>query len=107
GKMIAEKLSITLCTDNRLVSHTTVCDEIEKTLKTFSISPHDLREIIIYGFKRSFSPLPYAEKRAYVRRIIDYYEKVEEKFESARDVSGSTHPPPQIFFVFGFLWATF
>jgi len=87
GKMIEEKLSVTLCTDNRLVSHTTVCDEIEKTLKTFSVSPHDLREIIIYGFKRSFSPLPYAEKRAYVRRIIDYYESVEKRFESARAVS--------------------
>jgi adenosine deaminase len=80
GRMIQEKLSVTLCTDNRLVSHTTVCDEILKTVRTFSVSPHDLREIIIYGFKRSFSPLPYAEKRAYVRKIIDFYEKVEKKF---------------------------
>jgi adenosine deaminase len=84
GRMIAEKLSVTFCTDNRLVSHTTVCEEIIKTIQAFSISPHDLREIIIYGFKRSFSPLPYPQKRAYVRKIIDYYEKVERQFKNQR-----------------------
>jgi adenosine deaminase len=82
GRMISEKLSISLCTDNRLVSHTTVCDEIAKTVETFSMSPHDLREMIIYGFKRSFSPLAYPQKRAYVRKIINYYEKIEGQFKT-------------------------
>ncbi|MBI4366783.1 MAG: adenosine deaminase family protein, partial [Deltaproteobacteria bacterium] len=41
------------------------------------ISPGHLKDIIIYGFKRSFSALPYAEKRAYVRKVIDYYEAIE------------------------------
>ncbi|MFO1518499.1 MAG: adenosine deaminase family protein [bacterium] len=81
GRMISEKLSVSLCTDNRLVSHTTVCDEILQTVNTFSVSPHDLREMIIYGFKRSFSPLPYRQKRAYVRQIIDYYEDTEKRFK--------------------------
>ncbi len=82
-KMLAEKLSVTICTDNRLVSHTTVTDEIWKTVKTFGVQPHQLRDIIIYGFKRSFSSLPYVQKRAYVRRVIDYYEKVERDFKNA------------------------
>jgi adenosine deaminase len=32
--------------------------------------------VIIHGFKRSFFPGTYREKRAYVRQIIDYYDKV-------------------------------
>lgn len=80
GRMIQEKISLTLCTDNRLVSNTTVCEEIEKTVQAFQIAPRELKDIIIYGFKRSFSPLPYAEKRRYVRQIIDYYDTMERKF---------------------------
>lgn len=80
GKMLAHRLSVSLCTDNRLVSHTTVCDEIEKAVNTFDIPPGHLKDIIIYGFKRSFLSLPYAEKREYVRQVIDYYESVEKKF---------------------------
>jgi adenosine deaminase len=84
GRMIREKLSLTLCTDNRLVSHTTVCNEIQKTVDTFSVGPEELKDIIIYGFKRSFSSLPYVQKRAYVRQVIDFYEKIEEKFKTKK-----------------------
>lgn len=80
GKMLEHQLSLSLCTDNRLVSHTTVSNEIEKAVTHFDVSPEHLKDIIIYGFKRSFLGLPYAEKRNYVRQIIDYYETVEKKF---------------------------
>lgn len=79
-KMLAGRLSLTLCTDNRLVSHTTVCDEIQKMTDTFEVGPTELKEIIVYGFKRSFSPLAYVDKRAYVRQVINYYEEVERRF---------------------------
>jgi len=79
-KMLEHKMSVTLCTDNRLVSHTTVCNEIEMALGAFSISPDHLKDIIIYGFKRSFMALPYAEKREYVRELIEYYEEQEKEF---------------------------
>ncbi|OGQ46990.1 MAG: hypothetical protein A3H42_01875 [Deltaproteobacteria bacterium RIFCSPLOWO2_02_FULL_46_8] len=78
--MIDLKLSLSLCTDNRLVSHTTVCNEIEKAVESFSISPSQLKDIILYGFKRSFFFHSYASKREYVRQVIDYYEKLEKKF---------------------------
>lgn len=80
GKMLANKLSVSFCTDNRLVSHTTVTDEIQLALSAFQISPAQLRNIIIYGFKRSFSYKRYPEKREYVRKVINYYERLEREF---------------------------
>jgi len=79
-KMREAKLSVTLCTDNRTVSRTTVTDELLKAIETFDISPKELRDFVIYGFKRSFFPGTYLEKRQYVRIILNHYEKLEKKF---------------------------
>jgi len=70
-KMLEHRLSTTFCTDNRLVSNTTVTNEIDLAVKNFDISPERLKDIIIYGFKRSFFPGDYTEKRKYVRKAID------------------------------------
>jgi adenosine deaminase len=80
AKMLAQRQSTTLCTDNRTVSHTTVTDEILKAVKHLGMGLHDLRNSIIYGFKRSFFPASYSHKRAYVRQIIDYYDTIEQEF---------------------------
>ena len=76
GRMMRDKLSVTLCTDNRLVSRTSVTQEIAQACDAFHITPTELRNLIIYGFKRSFFPGTYREKRAYVRQIINYYDQV-------------------------------
>ena len=70
------RLSTTLCTDNRLVSNTTVTKEIMLAIEHFDLSARELKNIIIYGFKRSFFPGSYTEKRDYVREIIDYYDGI-------------------------------
>jgi len=75
-KMLERNLSATLCTDNRLVSHTTVTREYQLATAAFAMTEKQLRNTIIYGFKRSFFPGTYAEKRAYVRQVIDFYEHV-------------------------------
>ncbi|NBC30730.1 MAG: adenosine deaminase family protein, partial [Spirochaetes bacterium] len=80
GRMLDNKLSVSFCTDNRLVSHTTVTDEIRLAVNNFDIPPSQLRNIIIYGFKRSFSFKRYPEKREYVRKVINYYEGLEREF---------------------------
>lgn len=85
GDMLKHRLSATLCTDNRLVSNTTVTNEIMLAVEHFDLTPKDLKHIIVYGFKRSFFPGSYLEKRAYVRGIIDYYEALEKKFEVPPD----------------------
>ena len=79
SKMLENKLSVSFCTDNRLVSHTTVSDEIRLALGNFEIDASLLKNIIIYGFKRSFFYRPYHKKREYVRKVIDFYEKVEKE----------------------------
>jgi adenosine deaminase len=76
GKMRGSRLSVTLCTDNRLVSRTTVSREIGLAVEAFGIEPKELGDILVYGFKRSFYPGPYLEKREYVRQIIDYRDEV-------------------------------
>jgi adenosine deaminase len=62
------------------VSHTTVTRELTLALKNFDIEPGQLKDIIVYGFKRSFYYQPYSVKRKWVRRLIDYYEKLEKQF---------------------------
>ena len=75
-KMLKEKISATLCTDNRLVSHTTVSEEYQTALTHFDVGFKELHSLITYGFKRSFYYGSYIEKRTYVRQCIDYFEKV-------------------------------
>ena len=76
GKMLDAKLSATLCTDNRLVSHTTVTNEVRIALETFNLTERQLRDTIVYGFKRCFFSAPYPERREYVRQALNYYDKV-------------------------------
>ncbi len=78
------KLSVTFCTDNRTVSRTTVTDEILKAVRAFRITPSELKNFIIYGFKRSFFPGTYIKKREYARQVIDYYEKIERHYVRAQ-----------------------
>ena len=76
------ELSTTFCTDNRTVSKTSVTKEILLALEHFPITPTKLKHTIVYGFKRSFFPDTYSNKRRYVRRCINYYEKLTDKIFS-------------------------
>jgi adenosine deaminase len=72
GEMRRRRLSTTFCTDNRLVSHTNVSHEIARAVEAFGLTPQEVRDILIYGFKRSFFPGSYLEKRQYVRQVINF-----------------------------------
>ncbi len=76
GRMVRDRISVTLCTDNRLVSRTTVTAEILQAVRAFDLQASELRNVIIHGFKRSFYPGSYRDKRAYVRQVIDFYDRV-------------------------------
>ncbi len=75
-KMLKNKLSCSICTDNRTVSHTTVTDEVFKAVQAFNLSLGEVKNLMVYGFKRSFFPHAYRDKRAYVRQCMNYFEKV-------------------------------
>ena len=77
-EMRKRRLSTTFCTDNRLVSNTTVTNEIRRAVEAFSLTDRELLDILLYGFKRSFYPGTYLEKRAYVREVIDFAASVRE-----------------------------
>jgi adenosine deaminase len=76
GEMRKRRLSTTFCTDNRLVSRTTVSREIGRAVEAFGLTAREVRDMLIYGFKRSFYPGTYLEKRAYVRQVINYADRV-------------------------------
>lgn len=76
-QMLDHSLSVTLCTDNRLVSNTTVTDELALAVEHLPIDDRRLRNMVIAGFKGSFFPGSYREKRVFVRKVIDRYEALE------------------------------
>ena len=75
-KMREERVSATLCTDNRLVSRTSMTDEVDKAVETFALPPSELKDVLTYGFKRSFFPGAYRQKRAYVRTVLDCMDRM-------------------------------
>jgi adenosine deaminase len=78
-KLRAARISTTLCTDNRLMSNTSVTNELMLAVEHLGLDRHDLKSIVIYGFKRSFWPGDYLSKRQYVRQVIDHYDAVERR----------------------------
>ncbi len=73
-QMLKHNLSLTLCTDNRLVSRTSVTHELELLASTIPITRYQFRNAIIAGFKGSFFPGSYNEKRTYVRAVRQRYD---------------------------------
>ena len=58
-------VSVTLSTDDRTVSNTTLSDELARVALATGLTPDELAEIAINGFRRGFSaPLELASRRA-------------------------------------------
>lgn len=49
-------VSVTLSTDDRTVSGTTLSDEMSRTATTLELTPDELAAIAVNGFRRAFSP---------------------------------------------------
>ena len=82
-QMLDHHLSATICTDNRLVSHTTVTRELALAAETFDLTREEIRSLVVAGFKGSFFPGPYREKRAFVRQVLDRIDALDAAFASA------------------------
>ena len=67
-----QNLRVTLNTDNRLISDTTLSEECHLAAETFNLTLQDIRTIIINGFKSAF--LPHNERRNLIKNIVDELE---------------------------------
>ena len=61
-------LRVTLNTDNRLVSSTTMTRELERAVTSLGLQPGDVRHVLLNGFKSAF--LPFREKGTLLRRTV-------------------------------------
>ena len=79
-KMIADRISVSICTDNRLVSNTSVTKELSLIADNIRITKKQLREIVIAGFKGCFYYGSYSQHRTFVRTVLDKYKSLEKEF---------------------------
>lgn len=77
--MLENRMATTICTDNRLVSNTTVTNEYRLAVDNFEIPLKRLKDIVAYGFKKSFFPGNYVGKRNYAKTTMQYFDKVASK----------------------------
>ena len=77
--MLANRMSLTICTDNRLVSDTNVSREFQLAVDNFDIQFKHLKDVVAYGFKKSFYHGSYIEKRNYAKRVMQYFDEVAKK----------------------------
>lgn len=77
--MLANRMSLSLCTDNRLVSDTTVSREFQLAVDNFDIQAKHLKDIVAYGFKKSFYPGEYIHKRNWAKKVMQHFDLVAKK----------------------------
>ncbi len=83
-------LRCTINTDNRLVTDTTVSEELARAVQYYDLNIGDLRKLMIDGFKSSF--LPYRKKRSVTARACAEFDAVVREFEERRGESAVTDP---------------
>ncbi len=74
--MYNNRLATVICTDNRLVSRTTVTREYELALSAVEVPLKRLKDMVAYGFKKNFFAGDYVAKRAYAKQVLEYFDKV-------------------------------
>lgn len=71
-------LRVTLNTDNRLITDTTVSDEYFLACQQWNLGVDELRWIVINGFRSAF--LPFREKKHLLRRVGDEFDALVQQF---------------------------
>jgi adenosine deaminase len=88
GDYFRQGLRVTLNTDNRLMSATTLSEEIALAARAFRFSPYEVKRIILNGFKSAF--LPYPQKARLLRGVSLEIDRVfMDAFPSEYDLRGS------------------
>jgi adenosine deaminase len=66
---VHSNIPVTVNTDNRLFSRTSVTEELWRVYQHCNLDASDLREVALNGFRYAF--LPYEQKQALLRKTID------------------------------------
>jgi len=80
AEMIKAGMSVSICTDNMLVSNTAMTKELRLVCDNIPLSKKAFRNLIIAGFKGSFFPGSYNDKRAFISAVIEKYNKLEAQY---------------------------
>jgi adenosine deaminase len=83
-KMIDYGLSVSLCTDNRLMSNTTVSNEMRLVIEGAKLNREEVKRLTIAGFKGSFFHGSFAEKRRFVDAVSARYDMLEAALPRAK-----------------------
>lgn len=78
GRYLEAGLRVTLNTDNRLVSDTTVTNEYALAVEAFDLDLDDVLGLILNGFKAAFLPL--AEKQRLVEQVLAEFDALGARF---------------------------
>jgi len=86
GTLFKEKFRVTINTDDRLMSNTTLSNEFLIAIKHFNLNLEDIEKITINSMKSAF--IPYSERLDYIYKIIKPgYQKIREKLLSLKNLS--------------------
>ena len=77
--MLANRMSVSICTDNRLVSDTNVTKEFQLAVDNFDVPVKHLKDIVAYGFKKSFYHGNYIDKRTWAKNVMMHFDRVAKK----------------------------
>ncbi len=78
-KMLDYGMSVAICTDNTLVSHTSLSRELTLTAEACQLGTAETKRLVLAAFKGAFYPGSYARKRSFIKRAAD---KIDEVFNS-------------------------
>ncbi|MGZ6124022.1 MAG: hypothetical protein ACXWLR_03625, partial [Myxococcales bacterium] len=92
-------IRVTINTDNRLITDTTVTKELSVVSRQFGLTASDIRNILVAGFKSSF--LTFHDRAQLVRKAQTEMDEVIQKFTDRNGVPKKAHgskppskPPP-------------
>ncbi|MBQ1925492.1 MAG: adenosine deaminase [Proteobacteria bacterium] len=78
-------LRITLNTDNRLVTDTTLTEEYKLACQIFHLTYDEVKRLVVDGFKSAF--MPFRKKREVMRLVLDEFEQVSQKYGLKSEVA--------------------
>ena len=85
-------IRVTINTDNRLITDTTVTKELLVTAKQFGLTAKDIRNVLVGGFKSAF--LTFHDRAQLVRKVQNEMEEVIDRF-AAMDAATPANGAPQ------------